>query len=118
MSEALAGLASLTINGTNVDVVGDLRCDPSNLKREVLVGQSGIQGHKVMPKAGSIAARVRDNPSLTVRDFQDMISVTVVAVTASGKTYSGTNLVQTGELAVDTMEAVFDVKFEGEVQEM
>ncbi len=117
MSEPRAGLASLTINGVNVDVAGDLKCDPTNLKREMLIGQSGVQGHKVMPKTGSIAAKVRDSVNLRVRDFQDMTSVTVVAVLANGKTYSGSALTQTAEIDTDAMEATFDIKFEGEVEE-
>ena len=46
-----------------------------------------------------------------------MTSVTVVAITASGKTYSGANLCQTAEIEVDTTEATFPVKFEGVVEE-
>jgi len=117
MSETLAGLASLTINGVNYDVVGDLKCDPTSVKREMLIGQSGVQGSKVMPKTGSISATLRDNPSILVSDFQDMTSVTVVAIMASGKTYSGAGLCQTAEIEVDTMEATFPVKFEGVVEE-
>lgn len=117
MSNARAGIASLTIDGSNFDVVGDLRYNPATVKREMLIGQSGPQGHKVSYVNGFISAKLRDANGLTVRDFQDMTDVTVVGVLVSGKTVSGAGLTQTNELDVDTMEATFDVKFEGWVEE-
>ena len=117
MSEQRAGVASLTIDGTNRDVKGELKYDPTSFKNERIGGQSGMLGHKRMPKDGSIGAKIMDDGTLTVRDFQDMTDVTIVAVLANGKTVSGSGLCQTGEIEVDTEEGTFDVKFEGPVEE-
>ena len=118
MSDARAGIASLTVNGLNLDVAGDLKCDPSSIKNDILVGQSGLQGYKTMPKAGSIEAKIRDNAGLSVTAFNGMVGATVVGIMASGKRYSGANLVQTSDnLQVDTMEGTFELKFEGVVEE-
>lgn len=117
MSLQVAGLASLTINGSNMDVVGDLKYDPTSFKNERIGGQSGMLGHKRMPKDGAMSAKLLDSNGLTLRDFQDMTSVTVVAVLANGKTVSGAGLCQTGEIEVDTTEGSFEVKFEGPVEE-
>ena len=117
MSEIRAGAASITIDGNNRDLKGELKYDPTSFKNERVGGQSGMFGHKRMPKDGYISAKIMDDGTLTVRDFQEMTDVTVVAVLANGKTVSGAGLCQTGEIEVDTEEGTFDVKFEGQVEE-
>ena len=117
MSEQRAGVASLTIDGLNRDVKGELKYDPTSFKNERIGGQSGMLGHKRTPKDGHISAKIMDDGSLTVRDFQDMTDVSVEAVLANGKTVSGAGLCQVGEIDVDTEEGTFDVRFEGPVEE-
>ena len=112
-----AGIASLEINGEVVDVASDLAYDATYIKREMLLGQSGIQGFSEMPKTGSISATIRDSGSMSVANFMQMTNVPVVAVLANGKTVYGDSLTCTECSEVKTGEATFDVKFEGTVTE-
>lgn len=108
-----AGIASLTINGTAYDVQGDLAYLPSTVKRETLLGQSGVQGFSEMPAAPYISATIRDAGSLTVQDFNQMTSVSVVLILANGKTIYGDGMWNTECEEVKTQEGTFTVKFEG-----
>ena len=112
-----AGIASLEINGEAVDVVGDLTYDSIFIKREMLIGQSGIQGYSEMPKAGAISATIRDAGNMSVAAFLDMTAVPIVATLANGKTVYGDTLTCTDCSEVKTQDATFTLKFEGLVTE-
>ena len=113
-----AGVVSMTIDGNDVDVAADGKFSAAVLKQDILSGQSGAyQGVKIMPKNGFISAKVRRGGPFTARDYSQMLGVSVVMVLADGTTVQGSNLVQTEEVEVDTMEGTLDVKFEGLVEE-
>lgn len=112
-SQRRAGIASLTIDGTAYDVSGDLAYLPSTVKRETLTGQSGVQGYSEMPVAPYISATIRDAGGLTVQDFNQMTSVSLVLVLANGKTVYGDGMWNTECEEVKTQEATFSIKFEG-----
>lgn len=112
-----AGIASLEINGEVVDVASGLKYDATFIKREMLLGQSGVQGFSEMPKTGSMSAVIRDAGTMSVANFMQMTNVPVVAVLANGKTVYGDSLTCTECNEVDTSEGTFDVKFEGLVTE-
>ncbi len=108
-----AGVASAEINGEAVDVAGDLTYSPYSVKREMLIGQSGVQGYSEMPVTGFISMRVRDSGMMSVAAFMSMTDVPVVAVLANGKSVYGNNMTCTEASEVATAEATFSVKFEG-----
>ena len=112
-----AGVASLEINGEVVDVAGELVYDATYIKREMLLGQSGIQGFSEMPKTGMMSASIRDAGTLSVAGFMQMTNVPVVAVLANGKTVFGDNLTCIEVSEVATAEGTFTVRFEGLVTE-
>jgi len=109
----LAGVAYLTIDGTSYKIAGDAKYSPSSIKRETLIGQSGVDGYSEMPAAGSISMSVRDAGNLKVADFNAMRNVTVVLELANGKTITGGNMWCVEAQEVDTTEGKFDVRFEG-----
>ena len=108
-----AGVAAAEINGEAVDVAGDLAYSPYSVKREMLIGQSGIQGFSEMPVTGFISMRLRDAQNLSVANFMGMTDISIVIVLANGKTVYGNNLTCTESSEVATAEATFSVKFEG-----
>ena len=108
-----AGVASLEIDGEAVDVAGDLTYAPYSTKKEMLLGQSGVQGYSEMPITGFISARLRDSGTLSVASFLLKTDSSIVAVLANGKTVYGNNMVCTESSEVATAEATFSVKFEG-----
>lgn len=108
-----AGIASLSINGVAYDVVSDLSYMPNKVKRETLIGQSGVQGYSEMPMAGYISATIRDAGSLAAASLNDLTNATLVLVLANGKVVSGDNMWCTDFAEVKTQDATFSVKFEG-----
>lgn len=110
-----AGIASLSIDGVAYDVVSDANYMPGTVKRETLIGQSGIQGYSEMPMAPYIGATIRDNGSLTVQSFNAMTNVTLVLTLANGKLVYGEGMWNVEAEEVKTQEASFSIKFEGSI---
>ncbi len=113
-SRRLAGIASISIDGSAFDLVGDLSWCPNDIKRETLLGQDGVHGYSEMPMAGYISATIRDNGGITVQDFNNMVNSTVQLVQANGKNIIGTGMWSTDASEVKTQEGTFNVKFESD----
>ena len=108
-----AGIASLSINGVAYDVVSDLSYMPNTVKRETLIGQSGVQGYSETPIAGYISATIRDAGSLSVAFLNGLTTANLVLTLANGKVVTGDNMYCTDFGEVKTQDATFSVKFEG-----
>ncbi|EHH68379.1 phage tail tube protein [Gluconobacter morbifer] len=113
-----AGTVSVEIEGIAVDVASELTYDATTKKREVLTGQSGVQGYSETPKPGFISFMMRDSGGLSQAAIVDIGAVTVVAVLANGKTVVGTNVIATDVAGVNTAEGTFEVRFDGVVTEI
>jgi hypothetical protein len=109
----LAGTASITVNGARYALRGSLMYRPSNLNRETVTGQDVVHGYKELPLPGFISMDVTDSNDLTVADFNAMTGVTIIAELANGKTIVGTNMWSVESQEVETVDAKFNVKFEG-----
>jgi hypothetical protein len=94
-------------------VEGDVKYKVSSKKRETQTGYDGVHGYKETYIAGSIAVRFRDTGGLTVANFNSMTNVTVVLTLANGKVVTGSGMWTVDDQEVDSMEATFDVRFEG-----
>ena len=103
----------MTIDGDAWDVVGDLEYSPTTVARETLKGQTAVEGYSEMPQQGSMSARLRDRADETVYSLNGKTTSTIIAQLANGKTVYGYGLWQTGEIAVNTQEATFTIRFEG-----
>lgn len=115
----LAGIASINVDGTAYDLVGDLVYSVSTVTRTTLMGQDGVHGYSEMPFAGHIAFQMRDNGGFAVQGFNGLTNSTVSAVLANGKSVVGTGMwcVETQE--VKTVEGLFEIRFESDtVQEV
>jgi len=108
-----AGIATLSIDGSAYDVVSELSYMAATVKRETLIGQSGIQGYSEMPQAPYISAVIRDNGSLETGGLNKLTSSTLVLQLANGKTVYGDGMWNTDFEEVNTQEATFRVRFEG-----
>lgn len=109
----LAGVAYLTVDGTNYMLAGDFAYNPSKVSRETLVGQDRVHGYSEKPMAGSMSGSLRDAGGLTVANFNAMTNVTVTVELANGKTIIGRNMWTVESQEVKTAEATFEVKWEG-----
>lgn len=108
-----AGIATLTIDGVAYDVVSNLSYNAAAVKRETLVGQSGVQGYSEMPTAQYIQATIRDNGSLETGSLNKLTNSTLVLQLANGKTVYGDGMWNTDFDEVDTQEGTFKVRFDG-----
>jgi hypothetical protein len=109
----LAGIAYVSVDGTQYMLVGDLAYNVSSVSRETLTGQDAVHGYSEKPHAGYIAGTFRDGGGLTVADFNAMTSVTVVCELANGKTIVGGGMWTVETQEVKTMEGAFEVRWEG-----
>ena len=111
---AIAGVATLTIDGATYSVVGDLEYQVSDYNVETLAGQSGVDGTKEMPMAGKIKAKLRDTGAVSMVAMAAKRSSSVVGQLANGKIVQGTNMWRSGEPpSVNTEDATFDIEFSG-----
>jgi hypothetical protein len=118
-SNLIAGTAQLAVDGITYQLEGGAKYSPTKVKRDALTGQDGFHGWKEMPVTGKISMSIRDAGSLTVANFNAMRNVTITLTLANGKTVIGRNMGTTDAQEVDTVDAKFDVTFEGpEVVEM
>lgn len=113
-SRRLAGITFITIDGIAYDVVSDVTWSPSVIKRESLIGLSGVDGYSELPLAGYITATIRDNGGITVKDFNDMVASTIQIEQANGKIIIGTGMWSVEANEVKSAEGTFNVRFESD----
>ncbi|HEX3809607.1 MAG TPA: phage tail tube protein [Rhizomicrobium sp.] len=110
---ALAGTAHFVIDGTAYQLVGKLAWDPATVSRESAPGMDGIHGFIEKPVAPHIAGTFRDAGDLSVAAINNMTNVTVVCALVNGKTVTGRNMWQVGEIEVNSEDGTFDIRWEG-----
>ncbi|GAC1335481.1 MAG: hypothetical protein NVSMB20_10360 [Bradyrhizobium sp.] len=109
----LAGIATIAIDGTAYQLVGDLMYSSSSFDRESLVGIDTYHGYAEKVSPSFISFKIRDSSIINTAIFNGMTNATVVAVLSSGKVVSGSNLVCIKAIEVKTEDATFDLRFEG-----
>jgi len=109
---ALAGQASLSINGTPWNIQGELTWSPSGNVNETLKGQTAVEGFSTMPQQGYIQATLRDAPSQKVSALQGASGLTVIATLANGKVITAVNAWHVETITLNTQEGTFEVRFE------
>jgi|SRR6516225_9396988 hypothetical protein len=111
--ERLAGITSLTVDGTPYMVVSDVTWSPSKVKRETLLGLDSVHGFSEVPIQGYIEATLRDSGTIAVGSFNAMSCVEVQVLLANGKIVGGTSMWNTSALEVRAAEGTFQVRFDG-----
>ena len=109
----LAGVASVTIDGTSYMLVGEPTWQPGSTKNETLVGLDGVHGYAQTFTPPFMSCTLRDSGALTVADFYAMTNSTVQFQLANGKMVSGSGMWITEAVSVKSAEGTFEVKFEG-----
>ncbi len=114
-SGAIAGAASVTIDGKAYNISGEGTYQPSGSKREPLTGQDGYHGFSSMPQPGKITWKGRDSGAVSIGTLSEAVDVTVVLSLANGKTVIGRNMARMGDgpIVVNTEDGTFDVEFVG-----
>lgn len=110
----LAGVASVTVDGTANSISGEGTYRPSVAKRETLMGQDGYHGYSEMPQAGKISWKGRDSGAINIAALNNASNASVVLILANGKTIIGRNMARVGDpIEVNTEDGTFSVEFEG-----
>lgn len=105
MSNLIAGLLEIQINGTTYNAIGSFSLNLGANKREFLKGPDRVHGYSEMPQAPSISGEIRDGSALSVRnEILNLIDATVVATVANGKSYMFTEAAYTGDGTIETEE--------------
>src|SRR5260363_91825 len=112
LSNRMAGMAYLHVDGKSYLLSGDLSYNVSSVSREALLGMDGVHGYKETPQAGVISATLRDAGGLTVADFNAMTNVAVTVERANGNTAVGPNPWTVETPATKAAEGTFEVKWE------
>lgn len=108
----LAGIAYLSVDGTNYMLSGEAAYSVSSVSRETLTGQDRVHGYSEKPTPGYISGTFRDSGGLTVADFNSMTDVTVTLELANGKTILGRNMWTVEAQEVKTQEGTFEVRWD------
>lgn len=110
----LAGTATVTLDGVSVNVAGTFRYRVGNKNRETLTGMSGIHGFKETFVPPYIEMAVRDHGGLDMDEIAGYTEITVVAQLANGKTIMGEGMWIVNTQEMDSQEATFTARFEGQ----
>lgn len=111
---AIAGVATLTVNGQSYFLRGNFKYSPSTVKRESLVGMDRqLHGFKETPVAPFMSGTLSDSDGLSVTALNAMVNATVVAILSNGKTITGRNMATVDVQEVDSVEGTVDVRWEG-----
>ena len=109
----LAGTLFLSANGVSYPIVSDPEWTVSDVVRASLVGMDGYHGHSETPNAPHMACVIRDTGATPMSTFRDMVDVPVVFQLANGKVVTGTNMVTTEAIVVNSTDATARIRWEG-----
>jgi Phage tail tube protein len=113
ISQRLAGITSITVNGIAFNVT-EASWSPNSLSTEMLIALNGVAGTRQMPVTSKIVATLYDTSAQLVAMFQGLNNITVQMIVPNGKSIIGTGMAVTGVQTVNAGEGTFEVTFEGQ----
>jgi hypothetical protein len=113
MSQRIAGLLQVKVDGQIYDAKGDWDYDLGDPKAEAVIGSNGVQGYKETPQVPYLEGKFTDRGTLSVKALAAIRDATVIAELANGKTIVLRNAWYATNAKVNTAEAEIDVRFEG-----
>lgn len=113
MGDRVAGTAFVKADGVDVEIKGGWTVDPGGAVREAVVGQNGVHGYKEMPAAPYMEGTVTTARGTRIEDLKGLVNATVTLEAANGTTWVLVGAWQAGELAVNTEEGEYTLRFEG-----
>jgi Phage tail tube protein len=113
MSQRIAGIAYLKVDGALYPLRGNFTVSPSAVERAGIAGQDYIHGFSELPRIPVIAGDVSLDPLLSMDDVEAVVNATVTAELANGKTYVLREAWCTSALELNTREGQTRVTFQG-----
>jgi len=113
MSNLVAGLLELKVNGEIQNAKGSFTYNLGRVKREAIVGADRVHGFKAMPQVPYIEGEITDRADLDLAAFLDIDNATVTLTLANGKVIVLKEAWYAGDGNVETEEANIGIRFEG-----
>jgi hypothetical protein len=113
VTQRIAGIAFLKVDGALYPLRGNFTVSPSALERAGIAGQDYIHGFSEMPRLPVISGDVSLVQELSVDDVEAVVNSTVTAELANGKTYVLREAWCTSALELNTREGQTRVTFQG-----
>jgi hypothetical protein len=109
----VAGVATVTVDGEALDILGTLTVSPFTVTREGVVGLGGVKGYKETPRIPSIEVEVATTSATSLATLEGVTNATVNADLANGKKYVLTEAWLSGEPDINAAEGTTTLRFEG-----
>lgn len=113
MAQRIAGLAFLTVDGTQLQLRGNFSVSPSAVERTMIAGQDGVHGYQELPRVPYIEGDLSTIPGLLLEALEAQTNVTVVAQLANGMQYSLTGGTCKAGFENNTRDGQVRVRWEG-----
>ena len=113
MAQRIAGLAFLSVDGTQLALRGNFVVSPSSVERNMLAGQDGVHGYQELPRVPWIEGDLSTVPGLLLEDLERETDVSVVAQLANGMQYTLTGGTCKAGLENQTRDGQVRVRWEG-----
>ena len=113
MAQRIAGIAFLTVAGTQLALRGNFTVSPSPVERTMLAGQDGVHGYQELPRVPYIEGDLSTMPGFYLEDLIAEVNVTVVAQLANNMQYTLTGGTCKGGFENNTRDGQVRVRWEG-----
>ena len=113
MAQRIAGIAFLTVAGTQLALRGNFTVSPSPVERTMLAGQDGVHGYQELPRVPYIEGDLSTMPGFYLEDLIAEVDVTVVAQLANNMQYTLTGGTCKGGFENNTRDGQVRVRWEG-----
>jgi len=109
----IAGIATLTIDGTQLALKANCVISCSLLERDGISGQDRVHGYREMPRVPYIEADISVQHGQSIMNFDTIVDSTLVAEIADGRTFSLNNCWYCGRTELASQEGQWRTRFEG-----
>jgi Phage tail tube protein len=113
MAQRIAGIAFLTVDGTQLALRGNFTVSPSPVERTMLAGQDGVHGYQELPRVPYIEGDISTMPGFYLEDLLQETDSTVVAQLANRMQYTLTGGTCKGGFENNTRDGQVRVRWEG-----
>jgi hypothetical protein len=112
------GVIQLKVGGVTYDCAGQFSFNLGAPKREAIMGPDGIHGYKELPQVGYIEGEITDANGLSLTNLANVTGTPVSLTLANGKTVSIGSAFYAAEGTGQTESGNYQVRFEGDAQEI
>lgn len=113
MANRVAGIATITVDGTAYGLRGNFTVSPSIRQREMLAGQDFVHGWREMPRVPFIEGDINLHPQLSIEDLEAIENATVQADLANGRSWVLREATTTAAFELNTQDGTVRVRWEG-----